>query len=291
MTRALTSSYRPYLPPGTSLLGEVIAWTCPGVSVKFSDLIEALRKAGLDESTVRALQPRHAFSRACKKLSDSRIIRQVGEDDHQLKFQFTAESRAGDTFEYTLETLLHLDKQTGAIHCDLPSLATLAQEQLDRAVENRSGADITRIIQKLFERQADLFPIRDQGGVYFCPLPHVPFVDRVQSFLGQIGGRLARFPVPAGTPQGDRSVKEAVAEGLSAVIAEHRSAVSTFGEDTREATVKRAVEKVRNTRFKLESYAELLAEEKNRLDQELAQAAEELRAKVIQLTTLAGAPS
>ena len=269
---------------GAKLLGEVISWTCPGVALKFIVLIDALRSAKLDDSVARALQPRHAFARACKKLSDSRIIRQVSDDERYLTFQFTAESRAGDTFEYTLETLLRLDKQTGRVTCDLPGLATLAQEQLDHAMENRGGADITRVIQKLFDRQADLFPIRDQGGVYFVPSSFTDFVDRVQTFVSAVGGRLARFPVPAGTPHGDRSVKEAVADGLSALIEEHRTAVATFGDDTRESTIKRAAERVRATRFKLEAYSDLLADEKSRLDRELANAVQELRDKVASIS-------
>ena len=156
------------------------------------------------------------------------------------------------------------------VACDLPGLAALAQEHLDRALAHRQGADITRVIQKLFDRQADLFPIRDQGGVYFVPIRFGAFVDRVQEFVNTVGGRLARFPVPVGTPQGDRAVQEAVAEGLSGVIAEHRAAVAGFGDDTRESTLRRAAERVRATRFKLEAYAELLAGEKARLERELA---------------------
>jgi hypothetical protein len=278
------------LPAGTRLLGEVISWTCPGVSVKFTALLDALRSADLDESVARALQPRHAFARACRKLSESRIIRQLAEDERYLTFQFTAESRSGNTFEYTLETLLRLDKQTGVVACDLPGLATLAQEYFDQALENRKGADISRVIQKLFDRQADLFPIRDQGAVYFVPIRFSEFVDGVQKFVNTVGGRLARFPVPVGTSEGDRSVKEAVAEGLSGVIADHRAAVAGFGDDTRESTLRRAAERVRTTRFKLEAYADLLAEEKARLDRELAQAAEELRAKVAALSPVAPEP-
>jgi hypothetical protein len=267
------------LPAGNRLLGEVLCWTCPGVAVRFPTLLESLRDADLDESVARALQPRHAFARACKKLSDSRIIRQIAEDEQTLTFQFTAESRVGDTFEYILETLLRLDKQTGEVRCDLPGLATLAQQELDRAMESRSGADVTRVIQKLFDRQADLFPIREQGAAYFVPIRHARFVDRVQRFLGKVGGRLARFPVPAGTSEGDRSVKTAVADGLAAVIEDHRVAIASFGDDTREATIRRAAERIRDTRFKIEAYGELLLEQKSRLDRELTEAAETLREK------------
>jgi hypothetical protein len=288
-----TLSPRPFpIPSGTRLLGEVISWTCPTVSVKFPALLEALRSAELDESVARALQPRQAFSRACRKLSDSRIIRQVGEDEHHLTFQFTAESRHGDTFEYTLETLLRLDKQTGIVSCHLTGLAQLAQEHLDHALENRNGTDITRVIQRLFDRQADLFPIRDQGGIYFVAERFGEFVDRVQKLVSAVGGRLARFPVPAGTPHGDRSVQDAVADGLSAVIAEHRAAVMCFGEDTRESTIRRAAERVRATRFKLEAYGDLLLEERSRLERELADAAQALRDKVAALSeTSAGSPA
>ena len=270
---------------GTQLLGEVISWTCAGVAVTHAALVAALKDAGLDANVARELAPRHAFTRACKKLSEQRIIRQVGEDESVVRFQFTHESRAGDKFEYQLETMLTLDKRTGTVACDLPGLATLAQEQLDRAIDARTGSDVTRIIQKLFERDADLFAIRPQGGCCFCPQRHGGFVDKVQHFLGRINGQLLRFPIQAATSEGDRSVKEAVAAGLAALIAEHRQAIETFGEDTRDDTLTRAAEKIRKTQFKIAAYAEYLAEEKSRLDRELLAARQELRAKVEHLAT------
>ncbi|MGC4051931.1 MAG: hypothetical protein QM757_21525 [Paludibaculum sp.] len=56
------------LAAGTRLLGEVIAWTCPGVAVRHADLVAALADAGLDPAVARELAPRHAFTRACKRL-------------------------------------------------------------------------------------------------------------------------------------------------------------------------------------------------------------------------------
>ena len=271
---------------GARLLGEVISWTCSGVAVTHAALVTALKDADLDENVARELAPRHAFTRACKKLSDQRIIRQVGEDESVVRFQFTAEHRDGDKYEYQLETMLTLDKRTGRVTCDLPGLATLAQEHLDRAIEVRTGSDVTRVIQKLFERHADLFAIRPQGGCYFCPQQHCAFVDKVQTFLGRINGQVLRFPIQAGTAEGDRSVKEAVASGLATLIAEHRQAIESFGEDTRDDTLTRAAEKIRKTQFKISAYAEFLADEKGRLDRELTRAREELRARVEQLAAV-----
>src|SRR5438477_2304599 len=91
---------------GMTLLGEVITWSCTGVVIRHPDLIDALRDAGLDETVARELAPRHAFSRACRKLSEARIIRQLADDGKAITFQFTAEHRDGDRFTYDLETVL-----------------------------------------------------------------------------------------------------------------------------------------------------------------------------------------
>ena len=286
----MTSTVPPPVPvsAGTRLLGEVIAWACPGLSVPHAELVRALEAADLDPGVARELAPRHAFARACRRLSDQRIIRPVAEDATTIRFQFTQETREDDRYEYTLETTLTLDKQTGGVSCALPGLATLAQEELDRCIAVRTGSDVTRVVQKLFERQADLFPIRPQGGCYFTPHRHVAFTDRIQEFLNRVGGRLLRFPVPAGTEEGDRSVTQAVADGLAAVVAEHRAAVAQFGADTRGDTLQRAAEKIRTTKFKLQTYAEYLTGEKERLDRAVADAEGELRAKVAEL---AGEPA
>ena len=164
----------PAVATDVRLLGEIIPWSCPGVSIAHTDLIDALAAAALDVGVARELAPRHAFARACRKLGERRIIRPVSEDAHLLRFQFTSESRDGDRFQYELETVLTLEKSSGKVSCDLPGLATLAQEQLDECLARRNGGDITRTIQRLFERNADLFPIRDKGGLLLLPRGALP---------------------------------------------------------------------------------------------------------------------
>ena len=107
----------------------------------------------------------------------------------------------------------------------------------------------------------------------------------MQRFLSRINGQVLRFPVPAGTPEGNRSVKESVAAGLSSLIEEHREAVASFGEETRDDTLTRAADRIRQTRLKIEGYAELLAEEKARLELAVATAQDELRAKIEDLAS------
>ena len=143
---------------------------------------------------------------------------------------------------------------------------------------------MTRAIQRLFERDADLFPIRDKGGVYFVPERHADFVDKIDRLVKGLDGSLRRFPVPAGTPHGDRSVKESIAGGIASLIDEHRQAVEGFGSDTRADTLERAAERIRVTRHKLSAYAEYLGEERVRLERGLAEAACGLREKIDALT-------
>ncbi len=75
-------------------------------------------------------------------------------------------------------------------------------------------------------------------------------------------------------------MKETVAMGLAVLIEEHRHAIESFGADTRESTLERAAERIRQTRFKIEAYSVYLAEEKRRLEDQLAEATRSLRAKV-----------
>lgn len=110
-------------------------------------------------------------------------------------------------------------------------------------------------------------------------------MDKVQALLGRLGGQVLRFPVPAGTSEGDRSVKNAIAAGLATLIEEHRTAIAQFGVDTRDGTLDRAAEKIRATQFKVSAYAEYLLDEKGKLDRALAAARDELRTKVEHLGT------
>jgi len=204
---SLPSAHRDGLPavaPGARLLGGVISRTCPGAAVRHAELVAALADAGPDASVARGLLPRHAFARACRKLAKDRIIRPVSEDQTTITFRFTQESRAGDGYEYTPETVLALEKATGRVSCPLAGLAALAQGLVDHAIDARTGGDITRCVKRLFDRNADPFPVRERGSVYFVPRAHAELVAGVPAFLGRAGGRLARFPVPEGTPP-DRS--------------------------------------------------------------------------------------
>ena len=262
------------------MLGEIITWKIQGVAISHADLLAGLMASDLDCDVAKELAPRNAFARACSKLDSERIIRKIAEDHATITFQFTREANEGGKFHYYFESLLFLNKYSGSITSENLELEQLAREEFGRCMEARTANDVTRLVQRLFERHADLFSIRDQGGVYFVPEVYHDFIAKVETFVSNIGGSLQRFPIPAGSPQGDRAVQEAVAHGLQAIIDEHLEAVQKFGEDTRPDTLRRAEEKIRTTKLKIEGYSFYLDKKREDLEASLQQASELLRSRM-----------
>lgn len=275
--------------------GEIVSWSVPlNTKLPYTAVVAGLTAAGLDAKLARELKPRDAFARACRELQDARIIRRVAESAGELKFQFTKEEREGDRLRYDFEAVLTLDKVTGTVRCDAqPALAARAEESIKSASDIRSTNDITRLIQKLFDREADLFQVRDSGGCYFVPAMFIPFVEKVDAFLAALNGSLRRFPIPAGYAHGDRSVAEAVRDGIDRVISEHVAAVGAFDDTVRDSTLEKTVERINTTRFKVECYKQYLGDMTADLDTRLAAARQVLRQKVSDLgrTTLVPEPA
>jgi hypothetical protein len=278
---------------GLQLLGEIVTWDLQAnTAVKYADLTSALSTAGLDTKVARELLPRYAFTRAARKMSDERIIRQVGEVEGKLAFQFTKEylDKASDRFVYDFEATLTLEKDTGNLdsHSDQPYVERQrvlehAKQLLAEAMENRTTADVTRVIKRLFEKNGDLFPVREAGSVYFVPNLYTEFTDKMQLFVTLLNGRMNRFPVPAGTQQGNKSVTEAVTEGLNRVIAEYKEAVEQFGTDTRVSTINKALARVEKTKFKLQAYGDYLDQRREDLSLSLHNVQERMREKLAEV--------
>lgn len=269
--------------------GEVIAWESHGKHY-VAAVRKALADAGLDEVFARDFKPRHAFARACQELEDSRIIRKLHETDTLIHFQFTAEQKeqaSGDQgrYDYKFEAILSLEKHSGTITCDDSNLKTMAEAQLQEALEIRRANDVTAIVQRIFKKQdADLFPIRDGGAVYFATLRHAELIGQVANFVRALGGSFYRLPIQPGTPDGDQTLQSAVSRGLASLIAEHENAVNDFDSDTRASTLERAAKKIAHTREKIACYAAYLGEERARLERSVAEVNKALAAKISGIT-------
>jgi hypothetical protein len=279
-----------------NLHGEIISWElASGTRMTHTALKAALATAGFDEKLARDMQPRNAFARACGDLADARIIRKLDEDEELLKFQFTKEQATGSgdvkRLAYDYEAVLVLNKRTGDVTCtDNPALGVKAAALVKAESETRKTCDISRILFRLFEANSDLFPVRSQGGVYFMPIRFQAFLTQIEKFLAEVPDAcLRRFPVPAGYSDScERSIKESVEMGLDRIIRDHVDAINEFDGKTRASTVEKMVERVNNTRFKVEAYADYLADKQAELLAKVAEAKTILKAKVM---ALAAAPA
>lgn len=277
---------------GADILGEILTWSVGSEDVTYTDIQNALHKAGMDDKFSRELCPRYAFSRACKELEEGRLIRKLNEDTVRIAFQFTKEalSQSGDELTYSKECIMKLEKKSGRISCDDPVMKAKAEQLLKDATEKRTASDVTKIVQRMFAKHADLFPVREQGGCYFVPKVHLSFVDRVEVFLGELEGHVNRFPILAGNTKGNASVKTVVTQGLVSLVEEHRKAIESYTSATMDSTFDSRYDAIEYTRMKCEGYADFLNEQVEGVYAAIAQAKKELaeaRMRIIDAATAA----
>jgi hypothetical protein len=260
------------------IAAEVITWKVnPGVTITYSALTQALTDAQLDPAVAREILPENAFTRAYNKLAEDGIIDVLKRSGDIIKFQLSQKTiekivtnkKTGEYEEeylYATKDKIYLNRKTGKVSCKDQALQKKAQQELDAAIINRTTSDVTLVIQNSFKKYsennptADIHSLRDAGGVYLVVCEHLSFVDKIETFLSKIGGRLTRLPVPKGTARGDLAIKDAVSDGLLGMIDQLDSKINGFGLDTREATLERTAIEIKTMRTKIEAYAHYLAD-------------------------------
>jgi hypothetical protein len=252
--------------------GTIVSWT-PGDSVAYSDLLNALDTAGIDRSYAKEMAPRNAFARACKEMSDNRVIDLVEDNNGILLFQFTHKYLAKNTksIEFTKECTLSLDKTSGNVSCANLELATLANKLIREHMNKRCSADITRLIQKIFEaNKGDLVPIRKQGGCYFVPFTHTDLLDKITILLKEVGGEVLPFLIQKTSDSGtNTSIAKSMADHLLTLINDWKRVAAELKETSSTETRERRLIEWRDLRTKLRSYDSLLGGFSAKLQQEL----------------------
>ena len=213
-------------------------------------------------------------------MSNEKVINILSQDSGSVVFQFNKIERGSDKIDYGYEAKLTLSKFSGSITCDDKDLQEKATALLNHEIANRSAMDITTMVQKLMRENADLFSVRDQGGCYFVPQVHCDYVDKVEGFLRQIGGKMNRLPIADFTQRGKAAVRDIINEGLDGMVADHLRAIDKFDEDTRVSTMQRRAKIIKRTEFKLECYAEFLTERKEHIEAQIKQAKKTLANKL-----------
>ena len=269
-----------------NLSGHVITWDTAGVSrLSYAAIVAALESNGLPV-LCSELHPKATFRRACKDLRKKRVIKQIKNSNAvpgTIAFQFTAEMDLPDgTVNYDYEAKLVLELATGTITCaESAELAAKAQDLFNAEIDARTGSDLTGLVKKLFAKQADMFSINPTKGVaYFVPARYAEFAAKVEAFLQSFGGRLWRFPVPKGTPEGERSAQAAIDEGLKARIDALNSTVVAWDATVKTSTMRKMVDKYELEKVKIEAYRDYLQDKADELKKVVDLASDELRKKI-----------
>lgn len=290
MAKRSTAPAKAALTKGKQLqksMGELITWSSrTNKNVKHDDVVAALKDVGLDSNLCKDLLPRNAWSRAAKSMKDNRLIDAVNESADEIVFQFTRKHLQSEELTFQKECFLRLNKTTGKVSCKSnPDLEVYAQQLMDEAMVARTTSDITKIVQTLFDQNAALFPCREEGGVYFVPQEHTEFVTQVQTFLESLGGMMNRFPLLAGTVQGDNAVKRSVTDSMERLLQEHEDAIGAFTLSTRKDTLENAAERIKETRVRLQAYSHYLDTNAKTLLEKVDAADQHLREVVQNLST------
>ena len=268
------------------LLGHVVAWQFPSNQIAYSDVRKALESAGLNPEYAKELRPAAAFSRAAKGLKEQRRIDKVKSEKGITRFQLTHVKNDGEQIDFTRETEVKLESETGIITCPNAAIEQQARDLFRDAMATRTNNDCTRLVQELFKQNADLFPLVPEKGVaYFVPVAHSAFLAKVRNFAEACGGSFYPFPVPKGTAIGNASVRDTVASGLANMISELNAAVSDWDDTTRASTTDKAIKRWEQITYKTEAYAVYLETEKDKLTEALAAAKEALTAKILAVET------
>lgn len=252
---------------------ELVCWSSRSDQLHtHSKVVKALTDVGLAASMAPEILPKSAFTRACNVMEEARSIDKVKDDPPNITFQFTAEflDKKGEEMHFKKEGKVVLNIDTGKVSSPVQGLADMAQKELDRHMELRTTADITRIVQKFFETQTDLIPLREQGCVYLILKTHTHLIDPMEKFLDALGGRLTRIPILEGTIKGDKSVAASIEEYLKYLVVEHKKSAEKFNVGTRNDTIAGAIESYKTTKLKIAAMRHLLGSEVKNLDQFLA---------------------
>lgn len=262
-------------------LGQVVSWQVPS-EVTLSDLRSALSRAGLDAALAGDMLSQNALRRALRDMKAGRVIRQLRREGDVIYFQFTREHLAKFEATYNKEAELSLNVETGIIACSVRELENEARVQTAAHKAKRLTTDLTRLVQRVYGNlDADLIPIRRQGGVYFVPDKHREVVEKTRTFLNEIGGHLATFAVRLGCADTSASVAQSLAEYMKDLVKEFKESCSEFNADTREGVKKSRDGRVKQLRQKLAGYSTLLSSWSGHIETEIAEAEKEMLANLL----------
>lgn len=269
------------------ILGYICWWNVREIYLSRDALITALKAAGLDEKYAREHNYRSALIRALRSLEENKFIRAVHEDRVNIVFQFTAEVKVEDplnpSLQYNPEVTVTVDKEAYGMFNDFFQAITKVTDlktkvESDKSADIRTqiatafevakdtykSSDITRYIQRIFEDNADIVSLRQQGSVYFVPVLYQEIIDKVSALVNQLGGfcEFQAVPIPD-VSSARKMVGDSFAEEVATELAGMDKEINDLkekGKDMTEKWVDHRLAIIGKIKKRIDMYAEVLGD-------------------------------
>lgn len=180
------------------MLGEFITRELPdNTCIPRADILAALTTAGLPTHYAGELSMSAAFARAVKQLAADAMIHDVREDTDHKRFQLDrrAFDTATDRVRMDYQATVQMDRITGHITSDDPTVESLAKSLIAGALENRKTSDLGRLFREIAVGEAKAFAKKCSTVSFFVADQYRQVVDKLATFVSLIGGSLERLPI------------------------------------------------------------------------------------------------
>lgn len=267
--------------PNYSLsLGTIVSFNSPK-QVSFEALKTGLDYADLDENLAREILPHNAFRRACRSLSKNRVIDVVKDEPDKMTFQFTKKEHQDNRVDFNHERDVVVDKKTGVVSTSSFEFEQQAQDLLNKELRTRHGADVTRLVHKVFDSKGgDLIKIRPQGGAYFVPQSHAHLVDKIRRFMEYIGGVLVSYEIGGESETTRESIAQNMYDHFQSLLKEFHESCEELSEDASDAVKQRRQQTVEALKTKLQAYQGLMGDFSKDIKEGITKAEAEMNAKL-----------
>lgn len=260
------------------VIGHMVWWSLRKVVLHQQTFAEHLRTCGFSDSFARTHNYRTAFIRALREMERGRVIRKIDETESLIRYQFTAESKtdtgADSELAYTKETIIVINKFiyhenqdfSAAIVMGDPDIKTRVVDLFNQAITEYNSGDLSRYIQRIFETQADLVSLRDQGSLYFVPIGFHDVLLRVKQLCELIGGIqfevVPMLDVESARTIVSSAIDDETSDSFIKLAAEIEVALRSDKEITT-AWASNRIDKVRALKSRVEMYLSVLGEKAN----------------------------
>jgi hypothetical protein len=276
-----------------NILGHVCWWNLREVALTRSQLLGYFDQVGLDQKHVPKHNYRAALKRAFNALAEQQLIRPVSENADVLIFQFTAEIAAGTEenpyLTYKPKVTVRVDKDayrvlenmkeaivevkdpnTDQVPPDVDAIKEQIANAFEREKDTYRSSDITRYLQNILSKEADIISLRPQGSIYFVPAIFTEVLNKLKSLVQLIGGVCAfeSMPIPD-VSDSRKTVKDAFEIEVMDLFSGMEAEIKEAKEKDKEVTdnwVEHRQGQIAKIRKRIEMYSEVLAEKAGELN-------------------------